>query len=253
MKRILLLIMMVFLLAACGNGDDTTEESAEETDPNGESENGESTSGDQPGESSDEESTVETSDIINEAVSAWGDASSYEARQTFTIKSGDTQNVVRTITTQSEQDEVKIEVDNGKNVLTHYLLGGDHFIYQNNNIEQQEETTDISGNTYSDIISQLEAFEAGTSTETEDGYEIEYPVESLEETSAFLDQETISLLDEAENVNGLITINLNDEYQYVGGELTLTVETQDEEVNLVSNIEYSRIGGIDIIEKPKNM
>ena len=253
MKKIFLLIMMAFFLAACSNGNDTTEESTEEPESDGEPTNEESTSEDQSADSSGKESAVETSDIINETVSAWGDTTSYEARQTFTIRSGDTQNVVRTITTQSEQDEMKIEVDDGEDVLTHYLVGEDHFVYQNNNIEQQDGTMDISGNTYSDVLSHLETFESGSAAQTEDGYEIEYPVESLDEAGAFLNEETSNLLDEAENVNGLITLNFNDEYQYTGGELTLTVEAQGEEINLISNIEYSRIGDIELIEKPKNM
>ncbi|WP_411841973.1 hypothetical protein [Salinicoccus sp. HZC-1] len=254
MKRILLLALMAGLLTACGNEDGSTNEESTETD--GEQNASQETAEEQDQKEETEEtakSAADASEIIDEAISAWGDTSSYEARQTFTISSEDTQTVVRTITTQSEQDEVKIEVDNGSNVITHYVIDGDHFTYQDGSINPEKENIDMTGSTYGEIIKKLESFKEGKASNTDAGYEIRYPIESAEDASLFLDDEILSSLDDANSLNGLITLHFNDEYQYTGGKLTLTVETEGREINLISNIDLSRIGDIEVIEKPKNM
>src|SRR5699024_11886638 len=109
----------------------------------------------EPGEG--KQSEADASEIIDKAVAEWEDVSSYEARQTFTISSGDDQNVVRTITTQSEQDEVKVEVDNGSEVDSHYVIDGDHFPYQDRSINEEATNEDMGGSTYGEIVKSLEA------------------------------------------------------------------------------------------------
>lgn len=247
MNRILLLILMAIVLTACSNGNNSGgEESAEEKENEKATQESEETE-----ESQGEE--ADASEIIDETISAWGDTASYEARQTFTINSGDSQNVVRTITTQSEQDEVKVEVDNGSKVISHYVIDGDHFTYEDGSINAEEEGMDMSGSTYGEIVKNLDSFKKGDASRTDEGYEIKLPVESSEDVSEFLTEEMLSTLDKADSVNGLVTVTLNDEYQYTGGKLTLTVENEDQEINMISNLEFSRIGDIDVIEKPKNM
>lgn len=250
MKRILLLMLMAIVLTACGNEDSSGgEESAEENENQNASQ--ESEEPEQTEESQQEK--ADASEIIEEAIAEWGDTSSYEARQTFTISSEDTQNVVRTITTQSEQDEVKVEVDNGSAVSSHYIIDGDHFIYEDGNISEEEKDVDMSGSTYGEIITSLEAFKEGDASKTDEGYKIEFPVKSAEEVSGFLNDEALNSLDNAESLNGLVTVTLNDEYQYTGGKLTLTVENEGREINMISNLGITRIGEIDVLEKPKNM
>ncbi len=253
MKRILLLTLLTIVLTACGNDNKTGgEESAEENENQGSSQSGEDTT--ETEETEDEkQDEAEASEIIDEAIAEWGDTSSYEARQTFTITSEDAQSVVRTITTQSEQNEVKVEVDNGNVVTSHYIIDGDHFTYQDGSIKEEEKSIDISGSTYGEIVKGLEAFKEGDASRTDSGYQIQLPVNSSEDVSKFLSDEVLKPLDEAENLNGQITITLNDEYQYTGGELTLTAVTAEGEINMISNLEFSRISEIEVLEKPKNM
>src|SRR5699024_2846954 len=113
----------------------------------------------EPGEG--QQSEADASEIIDQAVAEWEDVSSYEARQTFTISSGDDQNVVRTISKQREQDEVKVEVDNGSEVDSYYVIDGDHFTYEDGSINEEATNVDMGGSTYGEIVQSLEAFKAG--------------------------------------------------------------------------------------------
>ncbi|KKK35734.1 hypothetical protein WN59_02645 [Salinicoccus sediminis] len=252
MKRILLFAMLSAVLTACGSGGDSgqgentredAQNTSEETEEQGQTE--ESGEGQQP--------EADASEIIDQAIAEWGEASSYEARQTFTISSGNTQNVVRTITTQSEQNEVKVEVDNGSEVDAHYVIDGDHFTYEDGSINEEGAGVDMNGSTYGEIVQNLEGFKEGEATQTEEGYEIQLPVDSSEDVSGFVDQEVLDTLDGAESMNGQITVTLNGEYQYTGGKMTFTLEDEGSEINMISNLEYTRIGEIDVLEKPKNM
>src|SRR5690625_2915319 len=252
MKRILLFALLSAVLTACGNGGNSGQkENTGEDAQNTSGETEEQGQTEEPGEG--QQSEADASEIIDQADAEWEDVSSYEARQTFTISSGDAQNVVRTITTQSEQDEVKVEVDNGSEVDSHYVIDGDHFTDEDGSINEEGTNVDMVGSTYGEIVQSLEAFKAGDATQTEEGYEIQLPVGSSEDVSSFVDQEMLESLDGAESLNGQITVMLNDEYQYTGGKMTLTLEDEGREVNMISNLEYTRIGEIDVLEKPKNM
>ncbi|WP_017549087.1 hypothetical protein [Salinicoccus carnicancri] len=252
MKRILLFALLSAALTACGSGDGSgQEESAGDESQNTSEETEEQGQTEESGEG--QQSEADASEIIDRAVAEWGEASSYEARQTFTISSGDAQNVVRTITTQSEQDEVKVEVDNGSAVDVHYVIDGDHFTYEDGSINEEDADVDMNGSTYGEIIQNLEAFKGGEATKTEGGYEILFPVGSSEDVAGFVDQEVLDSLDGAESMNGQVTVMLNDEYQYTGAKMTLTLEDEGSEINMISNLEYMRIGEIDVLEKPKDM
>ncbi|WP_373446000.1 hypothetical protein [Salinicoccus bachuensis] len=235
---------MMLLLAACGNedgdsgiqDDGTPESTGEEAQSDGE-----------------DGGSMEASDIIGEASSAWGDTVSYEARQTSTISSGDSQYVVRTITTRSEQNEIKVEVDDGEEIKTHYIFEGDHFIYQGGTIEAQDTPREIEDSRYGDLVSRLEPLREGTASEQESGYEVRYTIDEKEDAVPFFNEEMTSALENVDTFNGLVTVQFNEEYQYTGAKLTLTVGSGEEEMNIISNITMDRIGQVEMIEKPKEM
>ncbi|MBY8908506.1 hypothetical protein ACBR55_11430 [Salinicoccus roseus] len=248
MKKLLLLAVML-LLAACGNeadesGAQTPEGQNEETveSPEGES---------QPEE--EEESSMTASELLDEASSAWGDTVSYEARQTSTISSGESQYVVRTITTRSEADEIKVEVDDGEEIKTHYIVEGEHFIYQGGSTEAQDTPREIGGSEYGVLISDLEPYREGTLTEVESGYELRYTMDEKADAEPFFNDGMADMLDDVDTFSGQVTLQFNDEYQYTGAKFTLTVGAGEEEMNVISNITMDRIGEVDRIEKPKNM
>ncbi|GAB3060849.1 hypothetical protein ACFOU0_06790 [Salinicoccus sesuvii] len=243
MKK-LLLLAMILLLTACGNdgnGSDTPDDETQEpTEESSEM-------------ASDEGGATEASEIVEEAEAAWGDTVSYEARQTSTISSSEGQYAVRTITTRGEQNEIKVEVDDGRQIQTHYIVDGEHFIYQEGNIEAQDQSLGLEGSTYGDLLTQLEPLSEGAVSEQDEGYEIRYEISSREDTIPFFDDEVESAIQDVGVFNGLVTVQFNEEYQYVGAELTLTVGSDQEEINITSNISMDRIGEIDLIEKPKEM
>src|SRR5699024_4004191 len=106
MKRILLFALLSGVLTAFGNGGNSGQkENSGEDAQNTSGETDEQGQTEEPGEG--QQSEADASEIIDQAVAEWEDVSGYEARQTLTISSGDAQNVVRTITTQSEQEDRK--------------------------------------------------------------------------------------------------------------------------------------------------
>lgn len=247
MKKLLLLAVMLWL-AACGNGADESgaENPEEQNEETTESHEGET-------QSEEEESSMTASELLDESSSAWGDTVSYEARQTSTISSGESQYVFRTITTRSEADEIKVEVDDGEEIKTHYIVEGEHFIYQGNNTEAQDAPREIGGSEYGALISGLEPYREGTVTEVESGYELRYTMDGKEGAEPFLDDGMAELLDDVDTFSGQVTLQFNDEFQYTEAKFTLTVGSGEEEVNIISNITMDRIGEVDRIEKPKNM
>lgn len=248
MKK-LLLLAMILLLAACGNGEnEAPDDGAQE--PNEESPEAGS---DEEAQTAQEEGAIEAPEIIEEANAAWGDTVSYEARQTSTVSSDDGQYAVRTITTRSEQNEIKVEVDDGSRIQTHYVIDGEHFIYQDGSIEPQDQSLDMENSAYGDLLTQLEPLSQGTVSEQDEGYEIRYEISSREDTIPFFNDEVESAIQDVDVFNGLITVQFNEDYQYIGAELTLTVGSDQEELNITSNITMDRIGEIDLIEKPKEM
>ncbi|MCG1009308.1 hypothetical protein J4760_04480 [Salinicoccus sp. ID82-1] len=250
MKK-LLLLAMILLLAACGNNGSGNEASNEESQES--TEESSDSGSDEETQTTEEEGAVEAPEIIEEANAAWGDTVSYEARQTSSISSGDGQYVVRTITTRSEQNEIKIEVDDGEQIQTHYVVDGEHFIYQNGSIEAQDQSLEMENSAYGDLLSQLEPLSAGTVSEQDTGYEIRYEIDSREDAIPFFNDEVQNVIQDVDMFNGLITVQFNEDYQYTGAELTLTVGSGQEELNITSNITMDRIGEIDLIEKPKEM
>ncbi|WP_434120689.1 hypothetical protein [Salinicoccus roseus] len=246
MKK-LLLLAVVLLLAACGNEAD---ESGAENPGEQNEETAESPEGDPQ---SEEESSMTASELLDETSSAWGETVSYEARQTSTISSGESQYVVRTITTRSEADEIKVEVDDGEEIKTHYIFEGEHFIYQGNNTEAQDAPREIGGSDYGALVSDLEPYREGTLTEVDSGYELRYTIDEKEDAEPFFNDGTAELLDGMDTFSGQVTLQFNDEYQYTGANFTLTAGSGEGEMNVISNITMDRVGEVDRIEKPKNM
>ncbi|MFC3418365.1 hypothetical protein ACFOLA_02435 [Salinicoccus hispanicus] len=250
MKK-LLLLAMILLLAACGN-DGSGDEAPDDDSQDSTEEPSESAS-DEGTETAEEEGEVEAPEIIEEANSAWGDTVSYEARQTSTVSSGDSQYAVRMITTRSEQNEIKVEVDDGAQIQTHYVIDGEHFIYQDGSVEAQDQSLELENSAYGELLAQLEPLSEGTVSEQDTGYEIRYEINSREDAIPFFDDEVQNAIQDVDMFNGLVTVQFNEDYQYIGAELTLTVGSEQEELNITSNITMDRIGEIDLIEKPKEM
>ena len=246
MKKLLLLAVML-LLAACGN------EADESGAGNPEGQNEETTESSEGEPQSEADGAMDASDLIDEASSAWGDTVSYEARQTSTISSGESQYVVRTITTRSEADEIKVEVDDGQEIKTHYIVEGEHFIYQGGSIESQDEPREIGASQYGALISDLEPYREGTVSELESGYELRYTLDEKEDAEPFFNDGMTDAFDDVDTFSGQVTLQFNEQYQYTGAEFTLTVGSGDDEMNIISNITMDRIGEVDRIEKPKNM
>lgn len=240
---------MMLLLAACGN------EAGESGNQNSEDQNEETTesSEEEPQSEAEGNGSMNASELIDEASSAWGDTVSYEARQTSTVSSGESQYVVRTITTRSEQNEIKVEVDDGEEIKTHYIVEGDHFIYQGGSVEAQDEPREIDDSQYGDLISELEPYKEGEVSELESGYELRYSMDEKEDAAPFLNDEMTGALDEVDTFSGQVTLQFTEDYQYRGARLTLTVGAGEEEMNIISNITMDRIGEVDSLEKPKNM
>ncbi|WP_031544526.1 hypothetical protein [Salinicoccus luteus] len=246
MKKLLLLAVML-LLAACGNEADESGAG----NPEGQSEETTESSEGEP--QSEADGAMDASDLIDEASSAWGDTVSYEARQTSTISSGESQYVVRTITTRSEADEIKVEVDDGQEIKTHYIVEGEHFIYQGGSTEAQDEPREIGASQYGALISDLEPYREGTVSEFESGYELRYTLDEKEDAEPFFNDGMTDAFDDVDTFSGQVTLQFNEQYQYTGAEFTLTVGSGDDEMNIISNITMDRIGEVDRIEKPKNM
>ncbi|MFA7744974.1 hypothetical protein [Salinicoccus roseus] len=246
MKKLLLLAVML-LLTACGN------EADESGVGNPEEQNEETAEAPEGDPQSEEESSMTASELLDEASSAWGDTVSYEARQTSTISTGESQYVFRTITTRSEADEIKVEVDDGEEIKTHYIVEGEHFIYQGNNTETQDAPREIGGSDYGALVSDLEPYREGTLTEVDSGYELRYTMDEKEDAEPFFNDGMADMLDDVDTFSGQVTLQFNDEYQYTGAKFTLTAGSGEEEMTVISNITMDRVGEVDRIEKPKNM
>ncbi|GAA3724322.1 hypothetical protein GCM10022378_13000 [Salinicoccus jeotgali] len=248
MKK-MLLIMLLFLTACTNDGpvDDSSDENADQSEESTESATEEQQTTEEP------EEEMSAADIIKNAQSEESKETSYEERQTTTISTEESQHVIRTITTRSKQDEIKIEVDDGTDIKTHYIFEGEHFIYQNGDVERQDDGRNIEGSSYGDLISQLEPFKEGTAKQLESGYEIRYEVEGEAGVKPFINDDLESSLEAVDNINGLVLLKFNEDYQYESAELTLTMEMDDQTINVSSNITMDKIGEINVIEKPKGM
>lgn len=262
MKRYLVLMFLTAgVLAACNNEpvEETTEEEtpAEETDDQSntdseaEEESGESDeSSDENSESTDVDLTAEG--IIDESIRQYGDTLSYEMRHNYVISSGDEEEEIRLITTRSDQNELKVDVNTPDDTFSHYIIEGEHFIYIDGDFEFQEEDVDISGSSYGDIVSGLEPFKDASFSETEDGYVLTKTIENDEAFAELLPEELISEIPEG-GAEGTIELLFNNDFQFNGSNLDVTMEEDGETYQLTSNSTIRGVGTLDVIEKPNGM
>lgn len=241
MKKMLVgLLGSVLLLSACGD----------ETQNEAETEEGTVT------ESNEETAATEdvtSTELIDNAVEASSDIKSYEAQQSFNIELPDGDETIRTIMTYGEQDELKLEVDNNGDIVTHYIEDGNHSLYNGDEIIDTEETVDVSGNDYQSIVEMLTAYPEGEVNSTEDGYIISVNIEDASAFNNFIDEETKSAIDAAESISGTLQLYFDGEYMFTGSELTAVIVSEGEEINIHSTVDYTNIGNVDVIEKPNNM
>ena len=256
MKKNLLLTTMfglLLLLAAC-NGDaenesDTTGESSEE-EP---AETTEETADEADTESSDEASALSADELIDEAQENWSGTESYELNQIYNISGEEDADPIRTITTHSDQNELKVAINSDDVTTTHYIIDGEHYIYRDDALEFQEETVDMENSTYDDLLTQLDNYRSGEVSETDEGYTLAVQFENQDDISTLLTEETSELIAEADDISGEMTLTFDDEFKYDGGELTSVISSDGEEYELSSNISIERIGNIPVIEKPSGM
>lgn len=254
MKKNLLLTAifgLILLLSAC-NGDagndseSTEEESSEET-----TETEEDTGGN--GEESGETSSLSADELIDGAQENWGETESYELNQIYMISNGEDSDPIRTITTHSDQNELKVAVNSNDLTTTHYIIDGEHYIYKGEELELQDGEIDIENSTYSDLLSQLDNYRSGEVTETENGYSLTVQFENQEDISSLLTEEVAGIIEDGDVVSGEMTLTFDSDYKYDGGELDAVVNSDGEEYELSSTVSIGRIGNIPVIEKPSGM
>lgn len=258
-KRFLLMTIFTFvlILSACNGGEeepensgdpdeteeasetsDTAEEPSDDTEEDGES-------GDAPQISADE--------LIDSTQEAWGGTDSYELNQVYMIEGGEVSESVRTITTHSDQNELKVEINRDDATVTHYIVENQHYIYSGHEMEPQPEAPDIEGTAYSDLIGQLDAYRSGEAAGTDGGYTLTAQIENMEDAENLLSGEMSGLLQEAEDISGEITLTFDDEYRYTGGEMTAELAGGGETFDLSSSMTIENINNIPVIEKPSGM
>lgn len=256
MKKNLLLTMMLgllLLLSACNGDTESDSESAEgENSEEQPSETEEETGGENEEESGGA-SALSADELIDGAQENWADTESYELNQIYNMSSGEDSNPIRTITTHSDQKELKVAINSDDLTTTHYIIDGEHYIYKGEELELQEEEMNIENSAYSDLLSQLDNYRSGEVTETENGYSLAVQFENQEDISGLLSEDATGIIEDGDDVSGEMTLTFDDDYKYNGGELTAVVNSDGEEYELSSTISIERVGNIPVIEKPSGM
>lgn len=260
MKRNLLMTAifgLILLLSACnGNGENESESNGEESSEGETQETGEETgeeSEEGGEETSGEASSLSADELIDGAVENWSDTESYELNQIYNMSNGEDSNSIRTITTHSDQNELKVAINSNDVTTTHYIIDGEHYIYKGESLELQDEDMDIENSAYSDLIGQLENYRSGEVTETDNGYSLAVQFENQEDISSLLTEGAGDIIEDADDISGEMTLSFDSDYKYEGGELNAVVNSDGEEYELSSTILIERIGNIPVIEKPSRM
>lgn len=256
MKKNLLLATMfglLLFLTACNGDTENDSESAEESSEEETAENTDETTDGADTESSDEASTLSADELIDEAQENWSGTESYELNQIYNISGEDDSDPIRTITTHSDQNELKVAINSNDVTTTHYIIDGEHYIYKDDELEFQEEALDMENSSYDDLLTQLDNFRSGEVSETDDGYTLAVQFENQDDISTLLTEEASELITEADDISGEMTLTFDDDFKYDGGELTGVISSDGEEYELSSNISIERIGNIPVIEKPSGM
>lgn len=243
-KTLVSLLGSILLLSACSNGDEPAaeEEMAEES----ETEEG-SDSANREGQE------IEAADLIDSAIEASNGITSYEARQEFNIEGLDSAHRIRTIMTHANQNEFKLEINNNDKIMTHYVVDGDQFIYQNNELVNTEETLEVAGNDYQTIVESLGNYPEGEVSSLEDGYTLTVNVDDISALSSFIDEETLADMEPVESFTGTIQLYFDAEYIFTGSELTADAVSAEDEITIHSTVDYTNIDNVEMIEKPHDM
>lgn len=240
-KYLVLMLVMGFVISACGN------ETAE-SDPQEEGASEEETANEDSAEGETDEVTSES--IIDEAINQYEDTVSYEMRQDYII-SNESEEEINVITTRSEEEELKIDLNTPAGTSSHYIINEEHIVYSDGEFENQDGDVNIEGSTYGDLTAQLESFRDAELAEVEEGYELTKNISNVEEVNEFLPDDISSEIADTE-VEGSMTVQFNSDYQFNGVDMELTLD-DGEEHTLTSTGTISRIGQIDLLEKPNAM
>lgn len=240
-KTLAALFGSILILSACSAEEQPAEESTSEESAE---ENTEETAGN---------SDITSAELIQNAVENSDGITSYEAQQSFKITMPDEESTIRTVTTYGGQNEFKLSINNNGDIVTHYVVEGDHFMYTGNEVVDTEETVEIEGSDYQTIVASLENYPEGEVSELEEGYALTVNVSDMSSFSNLLDEETLTAVEAAESINGTMQLYFDAEYKFTGSELKADLVDEGEDITIHSTVDYTNIDNVDMIEKPHNM
>lgn len=240
-KTLAALFGSILILSACSAEEQPAEESTSEESAE---ENTEETAGN---------SDITSAELIQNAVENSDGITSYEAQQSFKITMPDEESTIRTIMTYGGQNEFKLSINNNGDIVTHYVVEGDHFMYTGNEVVDTDETVEIEGSDYQTIVASLENYPEGEVSELEEGYALTVNVSDMSSFSNLLDEETLTAVEAAESINGTMQLYFDAEYKFTGSELKADLVDEGEDITIHSTVDYTNIDNVDIIEKPHNM
>ena len=240
-KTLAALFGSILILSACSAEEQPAEESTSEESAE---ENTEETAGN---------SDITSAELIQNAVENSDGITSYEVQQSFKITMPDEENTIRTIMTYGGQNEFKLSINNNGDIVTHYVVEGDHFMYTGNEVVDTEETVEIEGSGYQTIVASLENYPEGEVSELEEGYALTVNVSDMSIFSNLLDEETLTAVEAAESINGTMQLYFDAEYKFTGSELKADLVDEGEDITIHSTVDYTNIDNVDMIEKPHNM
>lgn len=240
-KTLAALFGSILILSACSAEEQPAEESTSEESAE---ENTEETAGN---------SDITSAELIQNAVENSDGITSYEAQQSFKITMPDEESTIRTIMTYGGQNEFKLSINNNGDIVTHYVVEGDHFMYTGNEVVDTDETVEIEGSDYQTIVASLENYPEGEVSELEEGYALTVNVSDMSSFSNLLDEETLTAVEAAESINGTMQLYFDAEYKFTGSELKADLVDEGEDITIHSTVDYTNIDNVDMIEKPHNM
>lgn len=240
-KTLAALFGSILILSACSAEEQPAEESTSEESAE---ENTEETAGN---------SDITSAELIQNAVENSDGITSYEAQQSFKITMPDEESTIRTVMTYGGQNEFKLSINNNGDIVTHYVVEGDHFMYTGNEVVDTEETVEIEGSDYQTIVASLENYPEGEVSELEEGYALTVNVSDMSSFSNLLDEETLTAVEAAESINGTMQLYFDAEYKFTGSELKADLVDEGEDITIHSTVDYTNIDNVDMIEKPHNM
>ena len=249
-KTLAALFGSILILSACSDNPEEPVSEENGTEEEAAEENTEETAGE---EEQGRKSDMASADLIDSAVANSEGISSYVAQQSFKITKPDEESTIRTIMTFGGQNEFKLSVNNNGDIVTHYVVEGDHFMYAGNEVVQTEETMDIEGNDYQTIVAELKNYPEGEVSELDEGYAITINVENYAALGGLIDEETLKQVEAADSINGTIQLYFDGKYKFTGSELKADIVSEGEDIAVHSTVDYTNIDDVEMIEKPLNM